>query len=126
MLGTIRKDKLLSIVTNDTKSMTSRVSGSVTGFEYDARPGFFCVWYAVHQLDLVVQRLMSKLLQENLRSLLNALIANHRVNNSPPQEMDIFAQPFEQHADFLWGERPIRLLDTEPEYDITWRSKKKI
>lgn len=75
VLDTVRKEILLSIATDGTRNMTCRLSGAVTRFKLDAHPGFFLVWCAAHQLDLDVQRLMSRLLQEEFRSPLNALIA---------------------------------------------------
>lgn len=64
MLSTVWKDKLLSIATDGARNMTGRVAGAVTRLENVAHPGFFCVWCAAHQLDLVLQHLMSVLLQE--------------------------------------------------------------
>lgn len=87
MLGTIRKDKFLSIATDGARNMTGRVSGAATTFGNVAHPGVFRVCCAAHQLDLVVQHLMSWLLHKGIWFWLNVPIAHLRRQCTLCQEM---------------------------------------
>lgn len=78
VLGAVWKDKLLSIANDGAKNMNGMASGAVARFENVAHSGFFHLWCAAHQLDLVVQHSMSGLFQDEFRSPLNALIAHLR------------------------------------------------
>jgi len=49
------KSKLIGITSNKTSSMTGHRSGVVTRLHQVSLPGCYRIWYAAHQMDLVVQ-----------------------------------------------------------------------
>jgi hypothetical protein len=74
LCGESWKDKLVGICTDGARNMTGRVNGAVTHLAAGTLPGFFRVWCAAHQLDLVIQDAMSALCDETFYSNLTALI----------------------------------------------------
>jgi hypothetical protein len=53
------KGKLIGIVTDGARNMTGRHSSAVTRLASGAFPGFYRIWCGAHQLDLVIQEVMS-------------------------------------------------------------------
>lgn len=75
LLGPVWDKKLLSVATDGAKNMTGRVQGAVTRFGNVCLPGFFRVWCANHQLDLIVQSVMTTVLQDSFKAPLLAIIS---------------------------------------------------
>lgn len=78
LLGDMWKSKLISKVTDGARSMTDKVSGAVTSFERDAQPEGCRIWCPPHQLDLIIQELMTGLLYETFRRNMGNMIAHLR------------------------------------------------
>jgi hypothetical protein len=78
LCGEIWKRKLVGICTNGARNMKGRLSGAVTHLAAGTLPGFFRVWCAAHQPDLVIQVLISALCDEMFYTKLTALIGHLR------------------------------------------------
>jgi hypothetical protein len=72
------KVKLVGVCTDGARNMTGKVSGAVTRIAVGTLLGFFRVWCEAHQLDLVIQQVMSKVLSETFYHTLTALISHPR------------------------------------------------
>jgi hypothetical protein len=70
--------KLIGVATDGARNMTGRHSGAVTRFSIGTLPGFYCIWYAAHQLDLVSQEVMSCLRDETFCGTLPSCISHLR------------------------------------------------
>jgi hypothetical protein len=57
-------EKLIGITTDGASNMTGCHAGLATRIERVANAGFFCVWCAAHQLDLVVQARFKSMFNE--------------------------------------------------------------
>jgi hypothetical protein len=58
------KGKLIGIATDGARNITGRHSCAVTRLAIGTLPGFYRIWCAAHQLDLVVQEVMSCLFED--------------------------------------------------------------
>jgi hypothetical protein len=65
LCGSAWKRKLVGVCTDGARNMTGKISGAVTQLALGTLPGFFRVWCAAHKLDLVIQKVKSKILSEN-------------------------------------------------------------
>ena len=66
--------KIVSEATDGAANMTERHQSVVTRLECVSLPGFYRIWCAAHQLDLVVQHIMSTVLKAPFHDPLVALI----------------------------------------------------
>jgi hypothetical protein len=66
--------KLVGATTDGASNMTGSHRGAVIFIERACLPGFYRAWCGLHQLDLVVQRAVSTLLEEEFYSSLTSLI----------------------------------------------------
>jgi hypothetical protein len=57
-------EKLIGIITDGASNMTGCHAGLATRIERVANAGFFCIWCAAHQLDLVVQARFKSMFNE--------------------------------------------------------------
>eukprot|EP00171_Calliarthron_tuberculosum_P017016 IDg17016t1 len=55
------KAKLVKVATDGTRKITVKVREAETRLAMGTLPGFYCVWCAAHQLDLVIQGIEFKL-----------------------------------------------------------------
>jgi hypothetical protein len=55
------RETLVGIATEGARNMTGRHSGAVTRMVEGTLPGFYRIWCAAHQLDLVIQSVISSL-----------------------------------------------------------------
>ena len=69
------KDNIISVLINSERKMTSCISGVVTRFQNVADSGLICIWYSVHQLDIVIQSAYRKLVNKAFYTQLTALIS---------------------------------------------------
>jgi hypothetical protein len=72
------KKKQIGISTDRAANLTGRLSGVVTLLTADTFPGIFRIWCGAHQLDLVIQNLMSSLCGDEFYTLLTGLIGHLR------------------------------------------------
>jgi hypothetical protein len=49
------KDKVIGVTPDEASNMTGCHIEMVTQIQQVAKPGFYCIWCAAHQLDLIVQ-----------------------------------------------------------------------
>jgi hypothetical protein len=87
LCGSAWKRKLVGVCTDGARNMTGKISGAVTQLALGTLPGFFRVWCAAQQLDLVIQKVMSKILSENFYQTLTGLISHLRRQQSLIMEM---------------------------------------
>jgi hypothetical protein len=78
LCGESWKSKLVGICTDGARNMTGRVSGAGTHLAAGTFPGFFRACCAAHQLDLVIQDVMSALCDESFYTKLTALFGHLR------------------------------------------------
>ena len=76
------KSKLIACSTGGAVNMTGRVSGLVTRLGAVALPGFVRIWCAVHQVDLVMQRLYRNVDEGGFYHSLTGLICHLRRQKS--------------------------------------------
>ena len=69
------KRMIVSISTDGEPKMTGHISGVATQFEQAALPGFYRIWCGLHQLDLKLCEFFEALMDEQFVSMLTALIA---------------------------------------------------
>ena len=55
--------------------MTRHIQEATTRFEQAALPGFFRIWYGLHQLDLVLQQFYTSLMDKSFYGILTSLIS---------------------------------------------------
>lgn len=51
--------KIVGITSDGAPSMTGSFEGTVTYIQKEAQPGFVRVWCGFHQLDILVQKMMT-------------------------------------------------------------------
>jgi hypothetical protein len=68
-------------------NLTGRLSGAVTLLTADRFPGIFRIWCGAHQLDLVIQNLMSHLCRDEFYTTLTGLIGHLRRQQNLIAEM---------------------------------------
>lgn len=73
-LGSFWQVKILFVAIESAANMTGRFQGALTRFKPVCLPGLYCIWCAAHLLDLIVQHLMSVVLEETFRDPLVSLI----------------------------------------------------
>jgi hypothetical protein len=87
LCGNDWKANLIGISTDGARNMTGKWRGAVTLLAEGTLPGFFRVWCAAHQLDLVVQDIMSSLCSETFYTCLTSLISHLRRQQKIVAEM---------------------------------------
>ena len=70
--------KCVAILEDGANNMTCRVQGLVTFIQDCCLPGMLRIWYGLHQLDLVVQRVFKPYSEGQLYSNLKTLICHLR------------------------------------------------
>ena len=78
---------------------SSHVIQITTRFELDALPGFFRIWWGLHQLDLVLQQFCTELMNNSFYSILTNLISYLRQQFNLIAEMKTKAKTI---ADTQW------------------------
>jgi hypothetical protein len=81
------KSKLVGISTDGAASMAGRLSGAVTRLACGTLSGFYRVWCGAHQLDLVIQNVMSTLCSDTFYTHLTSLIGHLRRQQNLVAEM---------------------------------------
>jgi hypothetical protein len=72
-LGYDRRKRLIGATSDGASSMTGRYQGVVTRLQQVAPAGFYRIWCAAHQLDLVVKRVFHRMCDESFVNLLAVL-----------------------------------------------------
>ena len=67
------RSRIISITTDGASSMTGQFRGVASRFGNVALPGFYRIWCALHQLDLVLQRLYNSLCDDSFVGTLTSL-----------------------------------------------------
>ena len=82
------KTKLIGVTTDGAANMTGRHRGVVTKIQGEALPeGFYRVWCALHQLDIVVQKCVTKYFSDDFYGGLTGLIGYLRRQQNLIQRM---------------------------------------
>jgi hypothetical protein len=76
--GECWRENLVGIATDGARNMTGRHSGAVTRLEEGTLSGFYRIWYAAHQLDLVIKSVISSLCEDTFYETLTGLISHLR------------------------------------------------
>ena len=88
ILDPLWKTKLVGVTTDGAANMTGRHRGVVTKIQNSVLPeGFYCIWCALHQLDIVVQQCVTKYFNDDFYSGLTGLIGYLRRQQSLVQRM---------------------------------------
>ena len=75
ILDPLWKQKLVGVTTDGARSMTGTHRGAVTRIQNDAlQQGFYRIWCALHQLDIVVQKCITKYFNDEFYNVLTAVI----------------------------------------------------
>jgi hypothetical protein len=93
------KGKLIGIATDGARKMNGRHSGAVTRLAIGTLPIFYRIWCTAHQLDLVVQEVMSCLCEDTFYGTLTSCISHLRrqqnlVSSMPKGGVDKVAFPW--------------------------------
>ena len=70
--------KIIGYTSDGASNMTGCVQGLGTRIEQEASEGFYCVWCAAHQLDLVVQDVLNSMYNEEFVSTIQLLTGHLR------------------------------------------------
>ena len=82
------KNKLIGVTTDGAANMTGRHRGVVTRIQSEALPeGFYRIWCALHQLDIVVQNCVTKYFNDDFYVELTGLIGYLRRQQNLIQRM---------------------------------------
>jgi hypothetical protein len=74
--GECWRENLVGIATEGARNMTGRHSWEVTRLAEGTLPGFYRIWCAAHQLDLVIQSVISSLCEDTFFETLTGLICH--------------------------------------------------
>lgn len=74
LLGSWRHVKLICTAADRVRNVTARLRGAFSRFEEECLPGFYLIWCANHQLDLVVQGVMNAVMKQSFRLPLFSVI----------------------------------------------------
>mmetsp|Transcript_11331 Transcript_11331/g.22934 ORF Transcript_11331/g.22934 Transcript_11331/m.22934 type:complete len:395 (+) Transcript_11331:531-1715(+) len=84
ILDPLWKQKLVGVTTDGARSMTGTHRGAVTRIQNDAsQEGFYRIWCALHQLDIVVQKCITKYFNDKFYNVLTAVIGYLRRQQMP-------------------------------------------
>jgi hypothetical protein len=72
------KRRIISVSTDGASSMTGHRQGIASRLERVALPGFYRVWCAIHQLDLVLQKLYSSLCDDSFVGTMTSMTGHLR------------------------------------------------
>jgi hypothetical protein len=74
--GECWRENLVGIATDGARNMTGQHSGAVTRLAEGTLPGFRRIWCAAHQLDLVIQSVISSRCDDTFYETLTGLISH--------------------------------------------------
>ncbi|KAI2494769.1 hypothetical protein MHU86_19764 [Fragilaria crotonensis] len=72
------RNRIISVTTDGASSMTGQYRGVASRFGNAALPGFYRVWCALHQLDLVLQRLYNSLCDDSFVGTVTSMTGHLR------------------------------------------------
>ena len=72
------RSRIISVTTDGASSMTGQYRGVASRFAQSALPGFYRVWCALHQLDLVLQRLYNSLCDDSFVGTVTSMTGHLR------------------------------------------------
>ena len=88
VLDPLWKNKVLGVTTDGAGNMTGRHRGVVTQIQNAVLPdGFYCIWCALHQLDIVIQKCVLHYFSDDFYSNLTSLIGYLRRQQNLIQAM---------------------------------------
>lgn len=88
VLDPLWREKLIGVTSDGARSMTGSDQGVVTRIQREVIPfGFYRIWCALHQLDLVVQKTMKKFFDTVFYKNLTATISHLRRQQNLIQDM---------------------------------------
>jgi hypothetical protein len=85
--GECWRENLVGIATEGARNMTERHSGAVTRLVEGTLPGFYRIWCAAHQLDLVIQSVIASLCEDTFYETVTGLISHLRRQQKLVAEM---------------------------------------
>jgi hypothetical protein len=82
------RQKVIGVATNGDMSMTGQVKGVASRLEGETPDGVICrVWCGLHQLDLIMQRLLKDICDEEFYRELTSVIGHLRRQTNPIESM---------------------------------------
>ena len=81
------KDKIIGATTDGASNMTGCHVGMVTQIQQVAKPGFYCIWCAAHQLDLIVQDRFKSMFDETFVHVIQGITGYLRQQKNLIQRM---------------------------------------
>jgi hypothetical protein len=97
------RKQIVGVTTDGAANMTGSDRGAVSRIEREACQGFYRAWCGLHQLDIAVQRAVSKLYNDKFYGQLTALIGNLRRQQSLHKKWRQYAQRLQLRAGCLWA-----------------------
>ena len=81
------KDKVIGVTTDAASNMTGCHVGMVTQIQQVAKPGFYHIWCAAHQLDLIMQDRFKSMFDETFVNVSQVIIGYLRQQKNLIQKM---------------------------------------
>jgi hypothetical protein len=81
------KDKVTGVTTDEASNMIGCHVGMVTQIQQVATPGFYCIWCAAHQLDLIVQDRFKSIFDKTFVHVIQVITGYLRRQNKLIQRM---------------------------------------